>query len=309
MQIPLATESRASHRVMWQKFKPLLDSRRIPNAILFVGPQHSNILQFGNQLVAALLCQSASVCGLCHDCHMLSEGTHPDLVYIIPEGVDKAIKIDQIRSIQQDVYQTPKFGDYRVVVINPADRMNVAAANALLKVLEEPPDHTVFILLAEQIDSMLPTILSRCQRFVFIEDDTQVYLELGKLYPDETMRAKLYQNGKEIINSLCDLIEGNESPCAISAKWAEYTLDDLLWWLYLVNAQAIKSQLYNKTIAQCGPFSEVMSRFIQGLHPYNLFILNDKICALRDKINHNVTINQQLAIDDLLLDYAGTING
>ena len=102
---------------------------------------------------------------------MIERMEHPDVEWIKPEKNGGAIKIDQIRELQNTAYLTPQRARYRLIVIEAADRMNTASANALLKILEEPAQHTVFILIAQQLSTVLPTILSRCQIISFSSSD------------------------------------------------------------------------------------------------------------------------------------------
>lgn len=104
-------------------------------------------------------------CGQCRSCQLLASGYHPDLLRIAPEEGKRQIRIDTIRDVNRFVSQTAQQGGYRVIVISPAEAMNVAASNALLKSLEEPGDKTLFVLLADVPSRVLPTIRSRCQQW------------------------------------------------------------------------------------------------------------------------------------------------
>ncbi|MGD8946406.1 MAG: DNA polymerase III subunit delta' [Desulfobacterales bacterium] len=104
-------------------------------------------------------------CGGCKACRKIESGNHPDIIRIEPSGA--FIKIDQIRSLRQILAMKPYEARIRVVIISDAQAMNPQAGNALLKVLEEPPEKTILILLATQIADLLPTIVSRCQHIRF----------------------------------------------------------------------------------------------------------------------------------------------
>ncbi|AHE66688.1 hypothetical protein Loa_01132 [Legionella oakridgensis ATCC 33761 = DSM 21215] len=296
----------AAHAPLWQRFQPVLNKQRFPQALLFVGPQHAAIPQFVNRLIAILMCQQGNACGHCGVCSLLIQGHHPDVHRIHLEAQDKSIKIEQIRALQPIVYQTPQRGSYSFIVIEPAEKMNVSAANALLKMLEEPPQHAIFILIAEQTGHILPTILSRCQKYLISEYDLFAskedpgYLALGQLYSEETTRAQLYKQLEAIITGLCDLIENKTSPCAVAALWSVHAFDDLLWFLYLLHAELIQVQLTGNQIRS---YPEKMAYLATLTHPLQLFAQMDKIKALMEKINHNITINQTLAIEDLLIGY------
>lgn len=166
---------------------------RLPHALLLCGPAGSGKRLFAEHLARALLCEhpqkDGSACGHCADCTWLASGNHPDFFTLIPaadageqeagtEGNESGKKekakssqilIEQIRSLQTslEVGGGGHAGGRRVVLIDPAEAMNVAAANALLKALEEPPGNTVYLLVSHSPRRLLPTIRSRCQVRLF----------------------------------------------------------------------------------------------------------------------------------------------
>ncbi|MBQ2697864.1 MAG: hypothetical protein IJF59_04225, partial [Clostridia bacterium] len=114
---------------------------------------------------AVLLCPSArgaSPCGRCAVCTSLAAGGNPDLLVVAPEGA--SLKVEQIRALRETARLAPMGGSRRVALIESADLMTPQAQNALLKLLEEPPAHLVFLLTAVRAGALLPTILSRVTR-------------------------------------------------------------------------------------------------------------------------------------------------
>lgn len=104
-------------------------------------------------------------CGTCRSCHQVEQAIHPDCLFIQPEDGQKQnpkIKIDQIRAIEHLVIYRPLVGSHKVCLIDDADTMTIEAANALLKTLEDPPDHCLFFLISSRPEYLLPTIRSRC---------------------------------------------------------------------------------------------------------------------------------------------------
>jgi len=118
-------------------------------------------------LACALQCSSTGEkpCGICNGCRKSADRNHPDIILVEPDG--KFIKIEQIRALQKRLAYKPFEGKAAVCIIDGADKMNPAAANALLKLLEEPPAAAYLILLAENVRQLLPTIISRCQKIKF----------------------------------------------------------------------------------------------------------------------------------------------
>ncbi len=142
---------------------------RVAHAYLFSGPAGVGKKRAALTLIAWLNCrtpQGEDACGECSSCKKLAAGTHPDCTLIDPED-GAAIKIDQIRQLQKDLAFPPNEGRIRAAVLVDIGRLGVAAANSLLKTLEEPPDSTVLVLTAEEGAPVLDTIVSRCQVIPF----------------------------------------------------------------------------------------------------------------------------------------------
>lgn len=134
---------------------------RVTQAYLFTGPAGSNKTRAAYALAAALLCDKGG-CGTCEVCQRVLKGKHPDVRYFAPEGAN-AYLVEQIRDVVADTSLAPIQANRKIYILDRADQLGAAPANAFLKTLEEPPDDVVIILLARTRDSVLPTILSRCQ--------------------------------------------------------------------------------------------------------------------------------------------------
>ncbi|HEX7862681.1 MAG TPA: hypothetical protein VF773_20270 [Verrucomicrobiae bacterium] len=114
--------------------------------------------------------QSLDSCDACLNCRRIEAGNHPDIQWIRPESKLRVITIDQIREVIQTISLKPTEAEYKIAVIVGADRMNVQAANAFLKTLEEPPARSILILLTCAFEQVLETIRSRCLRLHFAGD-------------------------------------------------------------------------------------------------------------------------------------------
>lgn len=160
-------------------FGALLGSRdTLPHALLIHGPRGIGKLAFARTLAHALLCEAPAVhgaaCGTCSACGWLASGSHPDYREIEPiqsdaegeEGGRKAawITVDQIRALPEFINVSSHRGGCKAIVLHPAEALNVNAANALLKSLEEPPPRTCFVLVTHRPHQLLPTIKSRCRK-------------------------------------------------------------------------------------------------------------------------------------------------
>lgn len=164
----------------------------MPHAMLFAGPRGVGKRKLATAAVAALLCKSPKdglACGECESCRALATGTHPDFYAVLPEKSGKAarsIKIEQIRTLREEAARIPRLSARRAVLLDDAEAMNDAAANALLKTLEEPPGDTVFFLATGARQALLPTILSRCTNVNFapLDDDSMAQILAAHGVPD-----------------------------------------------------------------------------------------------------------------------------
>lgn len=146
-----------------------IQADKIPNALLFTGPFHSGKREAAFWFAKGCNCITPDHigCSKCKPCLKIEAGTHPDILEVKPETGKKAILISQIRQLAGLIATRPNEAAYRMVLITQSDLMNVQAQNALLKMLEEPPEKTFFILLENSAGLLLPTIVSRCRRFRF----------------------------------------------------------------------------------------------------------------------------------------------
>jgi DNA polymerase III delta' subunit len=146
------------------------ERERLHGAYLFFGPRGTGKLREAVALAKSLNCLSSKqpggeACDHCISCKKIEGSNHPDVRIIGPE--DGEIRIDQIRKLQGDIFFKPLEGRKKVYILTEADRMTSQTANAFLKTLEEPPEGVHFILITEESQSLLPTLLSRCQKVRF----------------------------------------------------------------------------------------------------------------------------------------------
>lgn len=179
-----------------EKFANSLISDNPPRTMLFTGAQSCGKMTVAIASAALMQCQQPiktnlkyrDSCGNCASCKRIAEGSHPDLHLVEPEGYE--IKIDQIRAMQKTASLNPFTGKKQIFIINPAEKLNVSSSNSLLKTLEETPAESIFILIAQNESSVLPTIKSRARTINFISPShQQARKALNELYtnvPSET---------------------------------------------------------------------------------------------------------------------------
>lgn len=156
--------------LQWQQLLHRQQMGRLPHALLLAGPSGMGKRHFARALAHRLLCaqpNEAGACGTCRACLLLQAGNHPDFLWTMPEEGKRGIGIAQIRALIDFQALTSQYRQQRVLVLEPADRLERAAANALLKTLEEPAGDTVLLLISDHPASLLATIRSRCQNIPF----------------------------------------------------------------------------------------------------------------------------------------------
>ncbi|HEX4944225.1 MAG TPA: DNA polymerase III subunit delta' [Usitatibacteraceae bacterium] len=159
---------------------------RLPHALLVSGRPGIGKVEFAREFARSLLCESPIdrlACGQCPSCHWFGQSNHPDYREIVPESAEEGegeeadagrdagkkslvIKIDQVRAIREFVSLSTHRAGHRAIVLHPAESLQPAAANALLKTLEEPPPATVLVLVSDRPARLLATIRSRCESVV-----------------------------------------------------------------------------------------------------------------------------------------------
>jgi DNA polymerase-3 subunit delta' len=161
------------------------NSQGMTHSWLFTGPPGSGRSNAAVAFAAALLCEKGG-CGICTNCLTVKDGSHADIELIRTEGL--SIKVDEVRELITRTSWSPSVGNYRVVVIEDADRLTESAANALLKVIEEPGARTVWLLCAPTLTDVLPTIRSRCRHLTLrtpsIEAVTKLLIDRDGIEPN-----------------------------------------------------------------------------------------------------------------------------
>lgn len=149
-----------------QTLKNAIVQNRIAHAYLFCGPRGTGKTSIAKIFAKMLNCEDESnkPCGKCINCKMVQNGSHPDIIEIDAASNNG---VDEVRNLIDKVKYAPMQGKYKVYIIDEVHMMTTGAFNALLKTIEEPPAHVVFILATTEPNKVIPTIISRCQRFDF----------------------------------------------------------------------------------------------------------------------------------------------
>ena len=148
------------HKKIISHFEEAIQMGKVSHAYLLCGEEGSGKMTVAKAVAKALLCEKKSGCGSCRSCIQADSGNHPDLIYVTHEKYE--IRVDEIRKgINETIDIKPYSSDYKIYIIDDADRMNPGAQNALLKTLEEPPSYAVILLLTNNKDRLLDTKIGR----------------------------------------------------------------------------------------------------------------------------------------------------
>jgi len=257
----------------WQRFMEMQQQDRMPHAILLCGPEGIGLMQFAQSVAMQMLCLSKDVgtnkaCVTCQSCQLFNAGNHPDLNIIEPEEAGKQLKIAQVRELIEYVTLKSFTGKMKIAVLEPADAMNRATANALLKTLEEPPTQSMLFLLSHRPSKLPITIRSRCQRIDFgpaqgdiaqnwlskqmteseLSADTLLRLSSGgplkalALIEDEQLafRHTLIKDLKLMSRKNCD-------PVQVANDWQALGHENILVWLMKIILDLIQLKLRHES--------------------------------------------------------------
>ena len=253
----------------WERLMEMQQQDRLPHAILLCGPDGIGLKQFAQSAAMQLLClskqpESNHACGTCQSCQLYNAGNHPDLNHIEPEETGKQLKIAQVRELIEYVALKSFSGKQKVAIIEPADAMNRATANALLKTLEEPPSQSMLFLLSHRPSKLPITIRSRCQRIDFKPAYKQTDIDwLNNQMDDSKLSAEallrlagggplkaLSLIGDEqlefrhtLVNDLKLMNRKNCDPIQIAANWHTLGLENILNWLMKIILDLVRLKL------------------------------------------------------------------
>lgn len=204
----------AGQKVIVESLRNAVKNYMISNGYIFSGPKGCGKKLMAFNFAMALNCTGPVAdrpCGSCSSCVRTGSGNHPNVEAVKPTG--QSIKIKQIREIISEAAKKPFESGYKIIIIENAEKMTHDAQDAFLKTLEEPPGNTVFILLAENHNLLLPTIVSRCQVFQFKPVDMKEmrgYITARYDYLPEDVEAAVRRSGGAVGKAL-ELLRDKES--------------------------------------------------------------------------------------------------
>ncbi len=307
----------------WKIFVRQVEAARLPHALLLSGESETGKLEFARAAAAYVLCQKPSslnfdraatgACGRCSSCSLYSAGSHPDLLLLRPEEPGKQLRIDAIRGLNEFSSMRAHQGGWKVVLMEPAEALNINAANALLKTLEEPGRDTLLILVSHRSDSLLATIRSRCQVINFARpaeelvapwlhgaldyclEDSEANLRVREVLTraeHRPLRALRYSeeqaaaNIDEFEQVIEKLANGGLSPIQAAELCYQLEFNEALNWFTRIHLQQLRAQINS------------------GKRPVlGLLSFNDRLAWAARLLSSPANLNKQLVWEELLMDW------
>jgi DNA polymerase III subunit delta' len=333
-------------KVLSWHYAPLKEILRrredLAHAYLIHGRQGMGKVDFARALAQSLLCETPApegiACGECPACHWFGQGNHPDFREIVPDALNTErsqeddgeidaegtkpekrsvqITIDQVRDIGQFMSLSTHRGGFRILLVHPAEALNLAAANALLKTLEEPLPRTLILLVANQPGRLLATVRSRCQRLLVAapgRDEALAWLQdQGVNEPDMLLSqaggapllalrwadADFQAQRKAFLNALSDPARADW--LAVAADYEKVDLGHVVHWLQTWCCDLI----YQSSVRQIRhhrDFASALERLAHGARLPTLLRYESMLRGVRRSIAH--PLNARLLLEQLLISY------
>lgn len=311
----------------WQILWHAARTNRLPHALLFIGQSGLGKATFAQAFTSSLLCAKVAEdglsCGKCHACRLIEGRVHPNVLWIAPDGA--AIKVDQIREINDFLNLSGFEGAYRIVLIHSASAMNINAANALLKILEEPTPYALIILLSET-ECLPVTIKSRCQRITFAVPQKQKALEwlqhelprttlkdadlLLNLAHGAPLRALLFakepallKTRNEILNTFYLLSQKEVDPMQSAPHIQEIDLRFLtevaLSWV--IDLLRLKCNDEQELALRNQDYTTQLKTVSANIDYKKLIRFMDNLQQCRSYICNGINLNKQLLVENILI--------
>ena len=318
---PVEMETYPWHDATWSMLTRDLD--RLTHALLLYGQNGLGKKNFALRLSQFLLCQKPgadSACGACSACALFRSGNHPDFLRVEPIEDSRNIVVDQVRAVIEFFALKAHSAGRKIVLVAPAEAMNVNAANSLLKILEEPPSGSLLILLAAHYSRIPATVRSRCMRVAFATpslsqasnwlrgrsptiDDPNVVLTLAGGAPLSAL-ALVQENGlalqTQLLTDLAALATGRGDPITCAERWktegAEKCVEGLYRFLsegVRANARVSQSDSVHLSLPQSKTFS---------FNYIELYKFIDKLSILKKQLGTGV--DEGLALEELFITWS-----
>ncbi len=272
------------------RLQSLYHAQALPHAWIFTCADLAYGLQTAQTFSQWLLCNEKVAdlaCGKCKACHLFTADVHPDYCFVLPQEDKQSILIQDIRNATDFATSKPQFSAVKVVLIYPAHGMHMQSANALLKSLEEPPSHTIYILVTSNVDLLPMTITSRCHALNLhvsnnLSTDTkaQVQIMVGDLH-------KLW-------------LQKSVTTSQIVEQWLKQWPGEVLYWFELVLTDVIRFK-YTANVLDAKAWCDEEQSLCNALSDHKFWTILEQLRRAQYLVGHNHKPNMQLLLEDMLL--------
>jgi DNA polymerase-3 subunit delta' len=316
--LPWQEEAAAQLRKAWS-------ANRLSHALLLQGAEGLGKQSFAAWLACAVLCDKSAgsaleCCGECAGCALFAAGSHPDLLWVVPEEDKQQISIDQVRAATERLTKTSYRQGYKVAIVNPAHLMTPSAANSVLKTLEEPSPRSLLILVTSQPSTLLPTVRSRCQKVTIprpSRDQAIAWLReksgravdsaLLEFAGGAPLRALAYADGlfdtlnEQMQKQVGALLAGDADLTQIAAEWGKDGLNERLTWLDLWLSSLARAALAGNADLVTFPGRSVhLPSPPRPLNISGVYSMVDRARALKSQLARTA-LQRELAVESWLI--------
>lgn len=299
---------------------------QLPHALLLAGPAGTGKSLLAGHLARALLCHqraegTARVCGQCESCRALAQGLHPDCRHLAPEE-RAVITVDAVRTLGRSLHLRARFGGWRIAIIDPADAMNVNAANSLLKTLEEPPAGALLLLVSSRPAQLPATIRSRCRHLTVPVPPAATALSWlqvqGHTLSERTLalaggapfrglawaEAGLPERLDALAEALLALHQGKQDPIGLAGECADLDLSVFLDLLATLLAEVARLQAGGHGASRAEP-TEPIQRLAEQTSATAVLAQLEAVQAAQYRQSH--PLNPQLVMESLLVGFPRSV--
>jgi DNA polymerase-3 subunit delta' len=320
--VPIPTPEKLPwHESSWKTLTR--DLERLPHALLLHGQAGIGKNHFALRLAQFVLCLDRAgadhACGRCHSCALFRVGNHPDLLRVAPLEDSSIIAVDQVRGVSEFLALKGHTSPFKVVVISPAQAMNVNAANSLLKALEEPPPRSLIVLVTSHLSRVPITIRSRCVRVSFqapswsqaigwlkeqnlggTEFETRLSEAGGAPLSVRSATERESDRRAELLADLAAMATRKADPIRCAERWKSIGTDKSLEWFYRLLVETLRRQAPSPEQRVVSTIPGISHTF--SINFIDLFVFLDNISNIKKQIGTG--IDETLALEDLMIRWS-----
>ncbi|WP_119396373.1 DNA polymerase III subunit delta' [Salinibius halmophilus] len=296
----------------------LWQNKQLAPSLLITGDMGIGVSETAHAIAELFRCRNQTNgkrCGQCHDCRLIDADTHPDFLLVAPDEGKKQIGVDKVRKANEFATTRPQVAACKVILIDQAERLNTASANAILKTLEEPASSVVFILATERPGQLLPTIRSRCQSYVvpmptpeqalsYLDDiaQKQTLLDLARGRPvlaaslEDTMASR-----EKLLALFAGLLDGKLNAVEAASGMAKLEVEHLMTWLQAWLVDLVKASLGQQQALQ-DP-NGLVELIDQALPSDKLMKWVDQQISDISAMRRGASLNLQSWLESMLIDF------